>query len=772
MASPASKPSNPRNSEVVNPMRRSSNGNPFAKPSIIANPRSGFNPNTPANSPSDFSLRNSVGREFSEDKENGKDQKTKQEKVRSPAALKGAKHFMSPTISAASKINPSPRKKILMDRNEPIIRSSMSFSDGKSPLNEDLGIKPEKGLNQKKEVKFDPTVTYLEDLKSDDDDVDSSSKDDSDSLSESVVTMGSDCVNLDPSFNISPRTSCSLPIPDLDADPSMPPYDPKTNYLSPRPQYLYYKPNPRIELYLNKERDGKQLDEIFASESSSDAEVTEEETQSVDSQKESDSSSSDIEAKEDDLEEEIFVCRSDSTAVTAKRSFKPSLFTRTKLTALLFVLGVACLWASVTNSPVMEPSVLNNLSFSSNLYVPPEISEFTRNNLESLTQKLRQWLYDSLFYLQNLITTSFMEQRKSSPLQFANLSILIEDGLLDNNVLLVAHSTFKFDSDVNIQETADVKILEKEDEVAVIEVVAAIEEVAEVPIEAAENFQEVVEGDDGEHGELDDEVISALDFVQYQVLESDEVIVTESDNLASQVTPEMVEIPQDVPNTVHFLSGTDVDSNSVAAQNSQTEDPASQVVPEMVESLPDVSDSEHFLAGADVESNSVAVENSQIEEPLSLTAVAFVMAISFIVLSALAAVAFVHIKNRTSSTQKSGSTGVNKLPLPSRNLQTEVETIAVTCPSEMSSFKYSSSAYYSKHEQKGMAASEAQSQERKTKRSTRRESMATSDCSMDSPSYGSFTTYEKITNNHGNGEENGLTPVRRSSRIRKQVTSP
>jgi hypothetical protein len=28
-----------------------------------------------------------------------------------------------------------------------------------------------------------------------------------------------------------------------------PPYDPKTNYLSPRPQFLRYRPNPRVELY-------------------------------------------------------------------------------------------------------------------------------------------------------------------------------------------------------------------------------------------------------------------------------------------------------------------------------------------------------------------------------------------------------------------------------------------------------------------------------------------------------------------------------------------
>ncbi|KAL3621470.1 hypothetical protein CASFOL_036382 [Castilleja foliolosa] len=34
----------------------------------------------------------------------------------------------------------------------------------------------------------------------------------------------------------------------LDADQSTCPYDPKTNYLSPRPQFLYYIPNPRLNI--------------------------------------------------------------------------------------------------------------------------------------------------------------------------------------------------------------------------------------------------------------------------------------------------------------------------------------------------------------------------------------------------------------------------------------------------------------------------------------------------------------------------------------------
>ena len=65
-----------------------------------------------------------------DDKENGKDQIMKPGKIRSPAA---AKNFMSPTISASSKITNSPRKKVLTERNEPA-QISISSAKGKSSI--------------------------------------------------------------------------------------------------------------------------------------------------------------------------------------------------------------------------------------------------------------------------------------------------------------------------------------------------------------------------------------------------------------------------------------------------------------------------------------------------------------------------------------------------------------------------------------------------------------------------------------------------------------
>ncbi|CAL8177004.1 unnamed protein product [Prunus armeniaca] len=75
-----------------------------------------------------------------------------------------------------------------------------------------------------------------------------------------------------PSFKISPPPCCpksSPVIAPLDDDPAAHPYDPKTNYLSSRPQFLHYRPNPRIEYYLSKEREGKRLEDNFISGSSS-----------------------------------------------------------------------------------------------------------------------------------------------------------------------------------------------------------------------------------------------------------------------------------------------------------------------------------------------------------------------------------------------------------------------------------------------------------------------------------------------------------------------
>ncbi|PHT28678.1 hypothetical protein CQW23_31734 [Capsicum baccatum] len=101
-------PPHPRTSENNNSTpRRSFNGSPFSRPSILVTHR-GFKPGLIA----------LLG--FDE-----KENKSKAAKMKSPE--KGSKNFMSLTISASSKIAQSPKKKILVERNDPL-RTSITLS--------------------------------------------------------------------------------------------------------------------------------------------------------------------------------------------------------------------------------------------------------------------------------------------------------------------------------------------------------------------------------------------------------------------------------------------------------------------------------------------------------------------------------------------------------------------------------------------------------------------------------------------------------------------
>ncbi|PHT28660.1 hypothetical protein CQW23_31716 [Capsicum baccatum] len=64
---------------------------------------------------------------------------------------------------------------------------------------------------------------------------------------------------------------------------------------------------------------------------------------------------------------------------------------------------------------------------------------------------------------------------------------------------------------------------------------------------------------------------------------------------------------------------------------------------------------------------------------------------------------------------------------------------------------------------------EARSIEKKPRKSNRRKSLAASEFSMGSQSYGSFTTYVRIPAKHASGGEELIISIRRSSRIRSHV---
>lgn len=182
-------------------------------------------------------LRKSIGSSmFQDGKENHKDI------VRSPTRSY-EKSFMEPTILAASKFTPSPRKKVLDEKNE-VVRTSIQFLEKDfimkseaTPLDQPSMTEEESNemvtLEQNEVVLETPhvrKVTFVLIDKATD------------------VTDDFDLARTRP-FCCSPQTSPI--IAPFDAD-HLPPYDPKKNFLSPRPQFLRYKPNPRIELLLNK----------------------------------------------------------------------------------------------------------------------------------------------------------------------------------------------------------------------------------------------------------------------------------------------------------------------------------------------------------------------------------------------------------------------------------------------------------------------------------------------------------------------------------------
>ncbi|CAI9767164.1 unnamed protein product [Fraxinus pennsylvanica] len=135
---------------------------------------------------------------------------------------KAAKRFMSPTISASSKVA-VPRKKILAERNE-----NSSFSDTQIWKAPDVDMK--NGIGH---------------------------------------------YDLSPSWFI-PSKNCGRVSNDDDvvADSSLKPCDPLTNYLSQRPKYLRYDPNKRRMIFhrkVSENREGKDGTGIGEEESSADA---------------------------------------------------------------------------------------------------------------------------------------------------------------------------------------------------------------------------------------------------------------------------------------------------------------------------------------------------------------------------------------------------------------------------------------------------------------------------------------------------------------------
>ncbi|CAA6663011.1 unnamed protein product [Spirodela intermedia] len=184
------------------------------------------NPNSSKNSPSDTPQR---VRAAIEQDENESD--PKMNRARSPAAaappFKGAKNFMSPTISAASKAiaAASPKRKVLSERNDGTRSSSLTTdcsdsmeSEVSNPMLETVDSGGGGGHHWESRRSSSPELH---------------GRCSDRGHSKMIPYRGS-----------SPLQQLSAMVSE-EEDPSLlhlPPYDPKTNYLSPRPRFLHYRP--------------------------------------------------------------------------------------------------------------------------------------------------------------------------------------------------------------------------------------------------------------------------------------------------------------------------------------------------------------------------------------------------------------------------------------------------------------------------------------------------------------------------------------------------
>ncbi|CAN7041442.1 unnamed protein product [Brassica oleracea var. botrytis] len=761
-------------------------------------------------------------------------------------APKPSKNFMSPTISAVSKINPSPRKKILSEKNElsrsfdkshhhvTQVRSSVTFCDvvsfiGEEDKDKDQIFIGEKKKEEEEEESHDVTVTDMDDS----------------------------------SFDVSPLTaSVPFTFPAFEAnevDASVTPYDPKKNYLSPRPQFLHYRPNPRIEC--------KQLEELFTSESSSSEtdmsaeesqheeevvspesveEVAEESQQveelvlaveevayqegvvSVEEDGEVTLEESDdeehLEAVESEEKEEVEV--GESTEETRQLS-KQSCFKTSKLLGWMLVLGLAytLLVSSVTLT-------LPNISQDSHVYkfhIPPEIAKAARESFEQFSEKLGVWAGSSLVYMGKLIS-SLREEQGYGPFQFHNLTGVLEETRLSDAVfqptsgeISVAGSlvdsldlSFEMDTEeesgvtqepeelessgeINLEDVyeEDSNELEQESEGGEITLATVTEvNVGEVYLESLSEEEEEEESGgqdtDGveEQGEYEKNEVHEHETTSAQ---NDEKMMEESESNAHHL--------DDVEPAA--ISGHQQEDTSALANSDSV--PEEGGIGETGEASLDVSAETSDVDGNDLEEESGIGEevsvNAEDWKEILLNNQKKVMVLVSTVMVMLAAIAAFLLANKKAkpvmqedsepTTVSDAAKEVNVEHAPVENLikerfsslnfqEEEEEEVNDDMKREEVSSSFPSEMSFSFHKDKSLRSCSNRDELKEyqsgggRKSNDSGESMASSASEYSiggSVSYGSFTTYEKIQKRSGRKEEEMVTPVRRSSRIRNHQHS-
>ncbi|XP_068655060.1 probable GPI-anchored adhesin-like protein PGA55 [Aristolochia californica] len=876
--------------------RKSFTGTASGRPSLHAIRRN-FYPITPANSPASQEIPPRKIR-ASFEKENEKDRTASSSvRIQSPVVSKGIKNFMVPTISTASKVAASTKKKVLSERNE-TVSSSVSLSDTQSVVTSmnSLEFSGTEKACRKSEISSvslalpatsqvskqlayrdqihrapvslpngnSPLVSEeLSDISETGRDgskmenvVGSEIKSDTPKLS--ISGEGPESVTLD-NFKVTEPLKPQISEPfykddrldskeyhfsskDSPHDSSRFPYDPKTNYLPPRPRFLHYKPNSRIGICLSRENDshcdkGIKLEESFTSESSSDTE------EAVEIPKDSEESIYCDEEAED----------SEDTCATRpvleisngciKRRSGSYLYGEGKGKSVLLVLAIACLSMSITDCPgTIISSYLHNASFSNQLFAP------AYENLERAADSFKQW---SISYFSE--ANIFSEKEKTGKFEFTNFNF--DHEMCNRPDIIAAENPEKFFPGVDkkgrtgpeeeehiIEDFTETKLHETREDS---KDQSGIDLVEEEKIEqkskakeghplysAAEAMQNMFSSEleaedqnkeagadhlDYESKGLAEDVVGIVrqpepqdeegqsnhesshpvyslaeamrNKIRSELEDEDQNKEAGADHLdyeSKEVAEDVVEIvrqpePQDEEGQSNHESTNNIDKE-VAEEIDEAALEAEQLssqIGEEPKSRENITSDYHTNIKS--ESTSEEAGSRKLDSCNSLYAEnklwlhIALPSFAFLVLAGLSST--IYLKHKKASAVQPTVFKWNRPPEKlmscsisalsdghlysegTRNSQMEFEMLGESGPSEMCSSVLKSSSY---------------SQRRKiedTDRKVRRNSIA-SDNSAASPSLGSFTTYEMLHGKHGCGEDDALTPVRRSSRIRKKITSP
>jgi hypothetical protein len=486
----------------------------------------------------------------------------------------GAKSFMAPTISAASKAvaaSASPRKKVLGERNNgPThpVPSSSSPGDllahgkprGPPPTEEALGA-PRRLRLSLDEAPAPPAAA-----------------------APPVASHGAHH-SLGGEEGVEEVENPVRMVHHHHGEPgdAAAPYDPKTNYLSPRPQFLRYRPNPRVELY--HQGGVRRLVDFASSESSEDTDAsatTEEEEGLSDEEQESSppaavseagADTADVLAPKPEPEEPIATSPPvraptpdlEPAATPARAPAKKRSSLRFLLVApfALLLFMVASL-VSVPPAPG-SPVVLNaSLSRASEYF----LSSVQELNPVELAAWLKQWSSSSLDFVSSY-WDSLASPRKQDffgPRIAANLSAAVAD---DADLCLgFYYSAVETRLTPTVQEPISANTMKEEE----MEEVASASDALAIEEDMAAFGDATVE-DEPIDGEMFQESVSATSSGIEEALYAampDEVLGSSGEEMAS--SNQEMDIPsQSEPEPEHTVGDMDVPSLQQDVQTDESE---------------------------------------------------------------------------------------------------------------------------------------------------------------------------------------------------------